>query len=177
MNSSSKTKVKTTKTSVTPEKLNLKKKPAGANKWWADGIQFECQGSGNCCLSRGEYGYVFLTRDDRKNMAEHLKLTLKEFTKKYCDQKSGVYHLKEESSRTECVFLLNGNRCGVYQARPIQCRTWPFWPEVMNAKTWNKEVKTFCPGVGKGKVHTAEEIQKALNEQKHSEAALLKERT
>lgn len=150
------------------------KKP---KNWWADGIKFECQGSGNCCLSRGEYGYVFLTRDDRKNMAEHLKLTLSEFTKKYCDRKNGIYHLKEEPEvRSECAFLVNGNRCGVYEARPIQCRTWPFWPEVMNAKTWNKEVKTFCPGVGKGKVHTAEEIQKVLNEQKHSETQLLKDR-
>ncbi len=165
------------KATVTPEKLNIPSKAAGAGKWWADGIKFECQGSGNCCLSRGEYGFVFLTRDDRKNMAEHLKLTLREFTKQYCDQKSGVYHLKEESNRTDCVFLKDKNRCGVYQARPIQCRTWPFWPEVMNAKTWNKEVKAFCPGIGKGKLHTAEEIQKTLNEQAHSETQLLKERT
>jgi Fe-S-cluster containining protein len=150
-------------------------KKTTAKKWWADGIKFECQGSGNCCLSRGEYGYVFLTRDDRKNMAEHLKLGLREFTKKYCDQKNRIYHLKEDSARAECMFL-EGKRCGVYQARPVQCRTWPFWPEVMNAKTWNKEVKTFCPGVGKGRTYTAEEIQTALNEQKHSEAQLLKER-
>lgn len=110
-------------------------------------------------------------------MAEHLKLTLREFTKKYCDRKNGIYHLKEEPDvRSECAFLVNGNRCGVYDARPIQCRTWPFWPEVMNAKTWNKEVKTFCPGVGKGKVHTAEEIQKTLNIQAHSETQLLKDR-
>lgn len=159
---------------MTAAKLQTPKK-AGAGKWWSEGIQFECQGSGNCCLSRGEYGYVFLTRDDRVQMAKHLNLALKDFTKKYCDQKNGVYHLKEESTRTECVFL-NGKRCNVYEARPVQCRTWPFWPEVMNAKTWNKEVKTFCPGVGKGKVHQPEEIQKILNEQAHSETQLLKER-
>jgi uncharacterized protein len=159
-----------------PKKRKSSTSPSKSKKWWADGIQFQCQGSGNCCLSRGEYGFVFLTRQDRRNMAELLKLPLREFTKKYCDRKSGVYHLKEEASRTECVFL-EGKRCGVYQARPTQCRTWPFWPEVMNAKTWNKEVKTFCPGVGKGKVHTAEEIQKVLNEQDHSESQLLKERT
>ncbi len=168
MNSKPKKKTQSVTKKITSNQKSVNK------KWWADGIKFECQGSGNCCLSRGEYGYVFLTRDDRKNMAEHLKLTTKEFIQKYCDRKNGVYHLKEEATRTECVFL-DGKKCGVYQARPTQCRTWPFWPEVMSAKTWNKEVKTFCPGVGKGQVHTAEEIQKVLNEQAHSETQLLKE--
>ncbi len=147
-----------------------------SKKWWAEGIQFECQGSGNCCLSRGEYGYVFLTREDRQNMAALLRITTREFTRKYCDKKNGIFHLKEDSSRAECLFL-DGKRCSVYKARPTQCRTWPFWPEVMNAKTWNKEVKTFCPGVGKGRTYTAEEIEKSLNLQKKSESQLLKERT
>jgi Fe-S-cluster containining protein len=146
-----------------------------SSKWWSKGIRFECQGSGQCCLSRGEYGFVFLTREDRKRMADHLGLPLRDFTKKYCDKTSGVYHLKEDSDRAECTFL-KGKKCGIYQARPTQCRTWPFWPEVMNAKTWNKEVKTFCPGVGKGKLYSAEEIEKNLNEQKRSESQLLKER-
>ncbi len=148
------------------------KKP---KKWWSEGIRFECQGSGQCCLSRGEYGFVFLTREDRKRMAEHLNLPLREFTKKYCDRTQGFYHLKEDSERPECIFL-KGNRCGIYQARPTQCRTWPFWPEVMNAKTWNKEVKGFCPGIGKGRLYTEEEIQTTILEQKRSEATLLHER-
>ena len=146
-----------------------------SSKWWSKGIRFECQGSGQCCLSRGEYGYVFLTREDRKRMADHLGLPLRDFTKKYCDKTMGVYHLKEDADRLECTFL-KGKKCGIYQARPTQCRTWPFWPEVMNAKTWNKEVKIFCPGIGKGKLYSAEEIEKNLNEQKRSESQLLKER-
>jgi Fe-S-cluster containining protein len=145
------------------------------SKWKTEGVKFECQGSGNCCLSRGEYGFVFLTRDDRKRMSESLKMSLRDFTRKYCDKTQGFYHLKESPERPECLFL-EGKRCGIYQARPTQCRTWPFWPEVMNAKTWNKEVKGFCPGVGKGRVWSPEEIKKLLAEQKHSESSLLKER-
>jgi len=108
-------------------------------------------------------------------MADHLKIGLREFNSKYCTKTKGFFHLNEDPKRLECTFL-KGKRCGIYEARPVQCRTWPFWPEVMNAKTWNQEVKNFCPGVGKGRVHSAEEIQKALNEQKRSEAALLRER-
>lgn len=143
--------------------------------WWSKGVRFECQGSGQCCLSRGEYGFVFLTREDRKRMADHLQLGLREFTKTYCDKTQGYYHLKEEKNRDNCTFL-DGKKCGIYEARPVQCRTWPFWPEVMNAKTWNKEVKGFCPGVGKGRLISAEEIAQNLNLQKKSESALHRER-
>jgi uncharacterized protein len=146
------------------------------SKWKTEGVKFECQGSGNCCLSRGEYGFVFLTREDRKKMAEHLKLSLREFNRKYCDKTKGFFHLKESSERPECLFL-EGKRCGIYKVRPTQCRTWPFWPEVMNAKTWNTEVKGFCPGVGKGRIWKPEEIEKLRTEQKHSENSLLKERS
>lgn len=138
-------------------------------KWWSEGIRFECQGSGQCCVSRGEFGFVYLTLSDRKKMAKLLKLPLRSFTKSHCEKDSyGKFHLKEEKNRKECMFLKN-NRCEVYKARPTQCRTWPFWPEVMGAKTWAKDVAAYCPGVGKGSVVSAEEIQKQLDEQIKSE--------
>jgi len=54
---------------------------------------------------------------------------------------------------TTCRFLdpVTKKRCLVYEARPAQCRTWPFWPENMNARAWDREVVAFCPGVGKGR--------------------------
>ena len=139
------------------------------NEWWKDGIRFECQGSGQCCTSRGEYGFVFLSKSDRQKMAKHLKVSTSAFTKKFCDKKDDAFHLKEDPKNIDCMFLKNKNRCGVYEARPTQCRTWPFWPEVMNAKTWSKEVASYCPGVGKGKLHTREEINRNLIEQAKSE--------
>ena len=135
--------------------------------WWKDGVQFECQGSGQCCVSHGEYGFVYMTATDRLKMAKLLKLSMKAFTEKYCDETDGFYHLKE-GSNPACMFLKD-KRCTVYEARPTQCRTWPFWPEVMSAKTWKAEVASFCPGVGKGRVWPAEEIARLLDEQTKSE--------
>lgn len=140
-------------------------------RFYDDGLRFQCQGSGNCCVSRGEYGYVFLTEEDRANMAKELKISLKNFEKNYCEKTQGVWHLKEIPGRPECLFLEN-KKCSIYKARPTQCRTWPFWPEVMNAKTWKKEVATFCPGVGKGKLHSKAHIEREMAIQKESEKLL-----
>lgn len=146
-----------------------------AENWWQKGVQFQCQGSGLCCTSRGEYGFVYLTRKDQKNIAKYLEMSLTDFRAKYCDQTQGIWHLREEPKRPDCIFL-KGKSCGIYKARPTQCRTWPFWPEVMSAKAWAKEVKAYCPGVGKGPVISAQEISKNLYEQIEAEKELIAER-
>jgi Fe-S-cluster containining protein len=134
--------------------------------WWSEGIKFECQGSGKCCVSRGDYGYVYVTPKDRQALAKLFKLTTREFTKKYCEKEEGNWKLKDFTK--SCVFL-QGKMCGVYEARPTQCRTWPFWPENMSAKAWDKEVVSFCPGVNKGRVWTPAEIKQQLKAQERSE--------
>jgi Fe-S-cluster containining protein len=139
------------------------------DKFWKNGIQFQCQGSGKCCTSRGEFGYVYMTPDDRKRMADFLDLSVATFTRRHCEKTGPVWHLKEIKERPDCQFLKDKNRCSVYEARPTQCRTWPFWPEMMNAKAWSQEVVSYCPGVGKGRVISAAEIEKTLQEQIESE--------
>ena len=72
----------------------------------------------------------------------------------------------------DCVFLdrvtVPGKAlCSLYEARPTQCRTWPFWPELLESeKTWNdaKFGSDGCPGLGKGKTVSLLSIQKQLNE-------------
>lgn len=133
-------------------------------KFYEKGLRFKCQGSGKCCQSRGEYGYVYFTLYDRQRAAKAMGIKTAEFTKKYCQKVEGAFALKENNDSLDCIFL-NKNRCEIYEGRPTQCRTWPFWPEVMNAKKWKKDVAAFCPGVGKGKVHSKEEIERTLKEQ------------
>jgi Fe-S-cluster containining protein len=127
--------------------------------FWEKGIRFECQGSGGCCVSRGEYGFVYLSLKDRQRFAQFFNITTTMFTQRYCTKTDGWFHLNEFTN--QCQFLKE-NRCTVYSARPNQCRTWPFWPENMNVKTWNKEIASYCPGVGKGKLYTKEEIEEQL---------------
>lgn len=130
--------------------------------FWEKGIRFECQGSGKCCTSRGSYGYVYLTIHDRRRLARHLKMPTSSFTRRYCAKTAGHFHLKHPER--DCLFL-EGTRCGLYEARPEQCRTWPFWPENMNPRVWNRDVAAFCPGIGKGRRYTADEIRAVLQAQ------------
>ncbi len=147
------------------------------NTIFEKGIKFKCQGSANCCISRGNHGYVYLSKDDLNKLANFFNLNKNEFKKKYCKITNGFIHLKEfKKNKGNCLFLIN-NRCSVYRARPIQCRTWPFWNENMNAKTWNKEIALFCPGVGKGRRYTKESILKILEKDKNNEKLILENNT
>ena len=131
--------------------------------FYKNGIHFECQGDGKCCVTRGKYGYVYLSFNDRKRIASHLGLSTDSFTAQYTKKVDGLYEL--QYSGRDCPFLNNG-QCGIYVARPWQCRTWPFWPENMDQEVWEKEVASWCPGIGKGRLYTAEEISDILLKKK-----------
>ena len=140
------------------------------------GINFKCQGSSNCCVSRGSYGYVYLSKKDLINIAKYLNVSINLFKKKYCEYSDGYLHLKEININGNCQFLEN-KKCSIYTARPIQCRTWPFWKENMNFKKWNKEIINFCPGIGKGAIINFSKIKNQLkidyiNEQKIKEESI-----
>ena len=130
-------------------------------KIYENGIKFKCQGSSNCCVSRGNIGFVFLSKRDLSRISKFFDISLKTFKKNYCQTSNGFFHLKEIRKNGECIFL-EKKRCSIYKARPTQCRTWPFWPENMNTKTWNNEVLNFCPGIGHGTIIKKERIDKLL---------------
>ncbi len=137
----------------------------GRKKFYSDGIHFECQDCGKCCLSRNEYAYVYLTAYDRRRLSDFLNITTREFTINFTDKTDGYLHLKYPDK--DCLFLEDG-RCGVYEARPRQCRSWPFWPENMKKKVWEKEVAPYCKGVGKGKLYTAGDIETLVKKEREA---------
>ncbi len=130
---------------------------------YASGIRFECTACGECCKSRGGYDYVYVTLDERRRLAKHLRLGTAAFTKAYCAKTDGHFHLRDPQS--DCLFL-DGARCTVYRARPDQCRTWPFWPVNMKRKTWEREVKPACPGIGIGRLHSPQQIEAVLRQER-----------
>ncbi len=127
-----------------------------------EGIRFSCQCSGKCCRFRDGYDRVYVTLEERRNLARALGTSTAAFTRKYCVPAEGRVSLRGADGA--CVFL-SGGLCSVYEARPLQGRTWPFWPVNMSRRAWS-EVSAFCPGVGKGPLIPAATIRRKLATQR-----------
>ena len=137
--------------------------------FYADGLYFSCLRCSNCC--RYESGYVYLSENDLKRLTNELKMDLTEFIKTWCrwvpfESTSDRLSLKEKSNY-DCIFwgVVNGKEgCKVYEARPLQCRAFPFWDHiVISGETW-KNVNLKCPGIGKGQLHSKEQIDEWINQ-------------
>jgi Fe-S-cluster containining protein len=109
-------------------------------------IIFKCIRCGRCCTFEKDQIYVYVNLKDRQRLAKHLKLTTRKFTDSLCTKQveDGQFYLTPDGPA--CMFFKKG-KCRVYRARPEQCRTWPFWPDYMDEKTWKEEVKAVCPGI------------------------------
>ncbi len=114
------------------------------NPWYREGLSFKCTGCGDCCT--GAPGYVWLTDADITRFATHFKMDEESFLRRHARYINGRYSLKEMPKTFSCVFLKE-RACTVYEARPIQCRTFPWWPEnVSSPEAWNALSKS-CEGV------------------------------
>lgn len=123
-----------------------KEKNAGL-PWYKEGLRFECTGCGKCCT--GPSGYVWLDLEEMQDMAKALDIPLDLFKRKYIRIRDNQYSLIERKNlkgEYDCVFL-QGNKCQVYQARPKQCRTFPWWPQNLNTEESWKIAAKECEGI------------------------------
>ncbi len=125
--------------------------------WYADGLRFSCvPACGACCTRHGDYDYVYLDPDDVDRLASELGLSREAFLERHTVEDDGYLALRMEGP--ECPFL-RGTACGVYAARPSQCRTFPFWKENLRSRTAWERLGEFCPGIGAGEAHAVEKIR------------------
>jgi uncharacterized protein len=124
--------------------------------WFEKGLRFQCTGCGDCCT--GAPGFVWVNRDEIAALAQRLGLDTAEFERRYV-RKEGARKSLIEFDNGDCVFFDPDTRkCTVYEDRPRQCRTWPFWASnVASEESW-KQTCAVCPGSGKGPLHSAEQV-------------------
>eukprot|EP00879_Flechtneria_rotunda_P005537 GHRR01005830.1.p1 GENE.GHRR01005830.1~~GHRR01005830.1.p1 ORF type:complete len:191 (+),score=58.41 GHRR01005830.1:570-1142(+) len=89
-------------------------------------------------------------------------------------QKAGM----EQQQTQVCIFLNEEtNGCGIYGARPTQCSTYPWWPELMPERNWKAEKVYMCEGLEHPDAestdvwHAAQQLQQATDHTLALEAA------
>jgi Fe-S-cluster containining protein len=76
--------------------------------WYKDGLHFKCTGCGKCCT--GAPGFVFLTDEDVEKLLQHLKISKKEFLKRYTKSFNGRLSLRDDTPNYGCIFLKEGKK-------------------------------------------------------------------
>ncbi len=128
--------------------------------WYQDGLRFTCTRCGNCCT--GEPGFVWVDEADLAAIAELRGETVDQVQSLYTRWSARGRTLREKLSG-DCIFYDRGVGCTVYDARPPQCRTWPFWESNLKTPEAWEHTCSICPGSGHGELIPAEEITKRLN--------------
>jgi len=127
--------------------------------FYEQGLRFSCTRCSRCC--RIAPGYVFLTRKDFSALLQATGLPAREFVASYCRQVglNGFHRLSlKEKDNYDCILWEEGG-CTVYDHRPYQCRSYPFWgANLADRESW-EALKDSCPGVGQGRLHSREEIE------------------
>jgi Fe-S-cluster containining protein len=105
-----------------------------------------CKGcAGNCCI--GESGYIWVNPYEIKKIADFLGVEEERFKKDYLKKVKYRYSIKEvyKEGSFECLFFdKEGGGCSIYEVRPSQCASYPFWEYF---KSNFKEVYEECPGI------------------------------
>lgn len=130
--------------------------PDADTPWYRDGLSFSCTRCGACCT--GAPGYVWVNTEEIARIAEYRGESLESFSKKFVRRVGNRYSLNEKPGG-DCIFWDKTEGCTVYPARPIQCQTWPFWPEnLVDRDAWD-HVTSVCPGSSRGQWFSLDEIR------------------
>lgn len=142
----------------------------GAADWFEEydaagpGLRFSCTMCGNCCT--GPEGYVLYAQAEGEAIAKRLGIGVDEFVRDYTKETILGRSLKEKLSPQglDCVFLDRASVpekavCGIYEARPEQCRTWPFWRSLVQSRRNWESAKRTCPGLDRGRLIPPQQIR------------------
>ncbi len=135
--------------------------------FYENGLKFKCQRCSFCCGKTP--GVCYLSKSDLELLCVFFNMKECDFIEKYCRwvpyyEGKTVLALKELRNH-DCILWNNG--CSAYEARPVQCRTYPFWSWIVSdEETW-LEIGRDCPGINKGELFSKEfiESQKKLYDQ------------
>ncbi|MDR0315898.1 MAG: YkgJ family cysteine cluster protein [Treponema sp.] len=126
--------------------------------FYDSGLRFSCVRCSACC--RYDSGFVFLSQQDIFRLADECNMDYNQFEQAFCrwvPAGEGERLSLKEKSNYDCIFWKDG--CTVYRARPLQCRTFPFWESILcSAQAW-EAAGSGCPGINAGALHSCDEVE------------------
>ena len=102
---------------------------------------------------------MYVTREDIARLAEHLGITRAEFKRRYLCGTAPLLRFRKQRHK-QCPFLL-ADGCSVHAIKPLQCSSFPYWPELLASAEERREAAKYCPGMNKGplvNIESAREI-------------------
>ena len=113
-----------------------------------EAMRFACQpGCTRCCDTRG---FVYLSENDLNRIAAHQGMSAEAFEARYVIRFRSLLRFRKPP-KSQCHFLTSSG-CSVHVVKPVQCRTYPFWPELVeDQNAWNDEAQR-CPGIHQGEL-------------------------
>lgn len=125
--------------------------------WYHEGLKFECSQCGDCCT--GAPGFVWVNKAEIAALAARVDLDEETFESRYV-KKVGIRKSLDERANGDCVLFDTEKRCcTVYEDRPRQCRTWPFWDSnLKNPEAWQETCEA-CPGCSQGALYQLDTIE------------------
>lgn len=119
------------------------------------GLDFGCTGCGRCCQMDGD---VWLAPEEVTNISDRLNISTSKFEESYSRDRrketetdnqpwlcllrgDGIGGVAAMDVAGGCVFLDPVSRqCKIYDVRPVQCSTYPFWPSLLeDREAWDEE--------------------------------------
>lgn len=99
---------------------------------------------GYCCYGRS--GKIWVNRYEIEMISSRLQINTVDCIRKYLERTDNRFSVRERFTELgfECVFFNSQSRqCSIYEARPEQCRQFPFWEHFRE----DREQLGECPGI------------------------------
>jgi len=127
-------------------------------------MRFECQpGCTACCEQQG---FVYLTAADSERIAAYLGMSVEDFERRYVYRTRQLRRLRVP--RESQCFFLKGGGCSIHAVKPVQCRAFPFWPELVESRRAWHQAAQYCPGIEKGELVQIEAAQAGAKEMREA---------
>ena len=125
--------------------------------WYSEGLRFSCTQCGHCCRIEG---HVWVDREEIHTIARHFGSSPEAFGRRLLRRVGSRFSLIDKPNG-DCIFWEDG--CSIYESRPRQCRTFPFWDQNLESATAWKQAARECEGVGEGRLYQLAEIESLRN--------------